>query len=438
MKAAARVYTLLRSRRLAVWLIIAFIVYAALATTLSGDDYSRPYGSSVFIALAALLGASTAACAWERTRAAVRMRGRQGVTQGAVRRLREHPRAVIDVQVGVEDVPVRVSKALRSLHLRVQRYGEVIDARSGIGATIGSPLFHCSLALLFVVIALGQLTRTEGLMGVVAGGAKPDIRESYGVLEAGPLAGELSGRIIAVPRIERSFVANGVQQGVTPYVEIRSPDGAVLASGYAYANHPVRYRSMLVHANDHGLAAVVSVVSPGGSLEQEVLLDYTASGSQVTPNGFAVTGPSGETLATVLLDLPESGDASGSVPSVRVRANSGASSPSQHASIEAVVQQGDSVDLGQGLVLTVGQLTTYARLSVVDDGSVYYIYALFAIAVAGLSIALLSPPREARVLLVGEGTPRLHVDVRHSRGDPHFPARVVEALERAAGAKEDA
>jgi hypothetical protein len=102
------------------------------------------------------------------------------------------------------------------------------------------------------------------------------------------------------------------------------------------------------------------------------------------------------------------------------------------------VPEGEQVAIPGGLTLTVVQLTKYARLSVVNDWSVYYIYALFVFAVIGLALAVFAPLRGARVLLVTDDQgARLHVAVRHGRGDPHFPARVEAALRQAFGPGEE-
>lgn len=432
-----RVFAVLRSRKLAVWTIVVFSVYAAVATTLSDGDWSVPYTSPLFIAIAALLATSTAACAWERTRAAIRDLRRPGPPSvGARERLRAHPR--FTVPVGSDDALDVAGSALRTLRMRVTRVDDVIEAQGGLLGPLGSSIFHWSLALLFVVIVLGQLTRAEGLMGVVSGYAKPDEPASYGRLETGPFAGALTGRIIAVPRIEREFVENGVEQGVTPYVEIRSDEGDVLAAGYAYANHPIRYRSMFVHMSDHGLAVMATVSAFGESFGQEILLDYTDDRSGVMPSSFEVVGPSGEVLTTVVFEVPKDGESVMASPAVRVRAGGAGWTRGSPAEVEAVLGIGDVVALPGGVTVTVDDLTTYARLSVVDDWSVYYIYALFVTGIVGLAFALFAPYRAVRAMIVDDGSDAwLAVTHRHGRGDPHFPDTVNSVLRDALGAEED-
>lgn len=428
-----RLWRLLRSRKLAVWAIVAFAAYAAVSTLFSGSDYSAPYRNPIFLALSAVLAISTGACAWERTRAAYKNARLGETSEGARRQLVQRPSFVVSAS-GAEDLD-RAQQALRSLGLSTRASGDSVEARGGIAGAFGSPVFHWALALLFVVIMLGQLTRSEGLMGVVRGSFRPDMAASYGTLDKGPLKGDLSGRIIAVPSIEQTYVANGIDQGVTPQVEIRTADGKVLASGYAYANHPIRYRSMLVHYADYGLAAVVTVTQGGEPATSEVLLDYNQDHSNVEPNGVTLHDPSGRPLYTILFDLPP--ERVNGQPSVRMTLARGTDSPEGSAAERSVMVEGETTELAEGVTLRIDRLTSYARLSVVDDWSVYVIYALFALAAIGLALAVFAPLRAARVLLVTEGdVASLYVAVRHGRGDPHFAGRVERALAQALDSEE--
>lgn len=428
-----KLWRFLRSRRFAVWAIIVFAGYSAIATVFSPNDFGAPYRHPLFLVIAGLLTMSTMACAWERTRAASRSLRMSTLSDRARGQLLERPDFVLDTRETGLDA---VEQALRGLRLTTRREHDAVQGRAGIGGALGSPVFHWSLALLFVVVALGQLTRTEGLMGVMAESQKPDAEASYGRLDQGPLS-VLTGRVIAVGEIESNYVENGMDQGVTPYVEIRSSDGSrVLAAGYAYPNHPIRYRSMLVHANDDGLAALIEVTGGGSVLTEEVLLDYDEKRERVEPALFGVTGTSGVTAATIALEPAE-----GSTPErrlVRIRSSAGVAAPLENPDIDQIVPEGEAMELPGSLTLRIVRLGKYARLSVVNDWSVYPIYALFGLALVGLVLALFAPPKAVRVLLVeAEDGPRLHIAVRHSRGDPHFPDRVRSALSRARGMEEE-
>jgi hypothetical protein len=69
---------------------------------------------------------------------------------------------------------------------------------------------------------------------------------------------------------------------------------------------------------------------------------------------------------------------------------------------------------------------------VVDDWSVYLIYGLFVIAGVGLSLAVFTPYRVVRLLLVeGPDGLFLHADARHARRDPLFTEKVEQTLREA-------
>lgn len=447
-RTVSRIYGFLRSRRLAVWLIVLFVTYMAIGTIVPQGDVGtsavaewvaghpalaaiaiplglhHAYSTPLFLLLTAVLMLSTGACAWERTRRVWLGSRRDAASAKRVQdRLREKPTFVISL---ARPDSFDVGAALKTLRLRAIPGDRVTEARSGGWGVLGSPIFHWSLVLLFLFVGLGQLTRSEGLIGVVSGGSKPDVAASYGVLTTGPLHGAMSGRLIAVTGIERSFSANGLAQGPTPFIELRDADGALLKADYAYSNHPLRYRSTLIHMNADGLAAVVSVGSSGSMGQSEVLIDYAAgSPTGVQPTMVTFSNTQGVPIADVVFDLPPSAENTVAV-AVRYAPVGGLAGPDAH---EAVLTPGGSVTLSGDVVLKIDRLTSYARLSVVDDWSVAYIYISFGLALLGLMLALFVSPRTLWVTRVEtEAGAALHVLVRHARGDAAFPTRAENAF----------
>jgi cytochrome c biogenesis protein ResB len=438
----------LRSRRLAIWLIIVFVAYVAVGTAVPQGEpgspavagwvaghptlgalavalgLSRAYSTPLFLLLSVVLLLNTAVCAWERTRRAWAgyRRDDAGVKRIA-ERLRDKPTFAMRVSAGR---PLETTKVIRSLGLKSTSTDGVTEWRSGAWGAFGSPLFHWSLVGLLLVVGLGQLTRSEGLMGVVVGSAKPDIAASYGVLDNGPLRGEMSGRLVAVPRLERSFSANGVEQGPTPFVELRTASDTLLKGEYVYANHPLRYGATLIHKSADGLAVVVTI-GPGGSLgRSEILIDY----DETTPSGVqpvTVTLDDSRSVpaADIVFDLPRSRENTVAV-AVRYAPVGGLEGADAR---DAVLVPGDTITLPGDVLVTIEQLTSYARLSIVQDWSVSVIYLLFVLAVVGLTLALFVTPRTLWVMPVSDDSgSSLHVLVRHVRGDSSFAPRVETAL----------
>lgn len=437
----------LASRRVAVWLLVAFVVYAAVASAIpqgaldseevvawaAAHPVIAPFVGAiglhaafvhpVFIVLAAWLALATCACALERTRWALRQRVRADAVSGAaLDRLREKRAAAIELTtaLSLEEAQDRAENALRSLRLKTVTHGPAVSGRTGTMSLLGSPLFHWSLAALFVVVSIGQLTRSEGLMGIVAGESKADIPASYGILDKGPLHGDLSGLIITVTRMERDLVVNGVSFGPTPYVEVR--DGERLLDGhYVRANAPLRAGGLLIHMAGYDRAALLSVTDGESTESLEIFLDAEKGTGVTQPVRMSVG--SADARKELVVTPAESSD-----PAIEIDWKSAGTPKS------AVLRAGESVDV-DGARVTADRLTTYARLSVVDDWSVWPIYVLFGLALLGIGVAVLVPARSALVLIDRRGvTLDVFIQARHMRSDPDWPATVrrsvISALEQ--------
>lgn len=437
----ARIYDALRSRRLAVGLLVALAVWSALGTVVpqrGGSDapltgpvgaiasfvgLDHAFSAPAFLLVGLLLFLSTTACSIERTRAAVKIARRAGLA-GPVSR----PDLVVRLGGSRSSCEQQVADALRRAGLRVRTAsGGAIRATSSHAGLAGSPVFHWLLAALIVLVAAGQLTRSEGLMGVPVGSARVDEARSYGVVEAGPLHSRFTSLVIAVPSIAFSHVVDGIDRGPAPYVELR--DGPyLLKAGHVYPNRPLRYRSLTIHANEHGLA--VPVAAQDGS-SVDVLLDFDeASCVARSVSALEASGPGGATR--IMFEVPLEtyrGRCVRALPR-EPRIIWRAQGPSGEAS-SGSVRPGGSFEPLPGVLLRVGALDYYARLSVVDDWSVYPMYVVFALATLALALAVFMPYREASAAIkeMPDGVVA-QVQVRHARRDPGFMSRVREELER--------
>lgn len=453
-----RLIALLRSRRLAVVLLLALMAFSVLGTLLpQGDatdpdvaswDAARPglaglvaalglhdvYGHPLFIAAALLLAVSTIACSWERTRAAVSAWTRSTTMPASMPgRLAERPMRTVEPTEGLD-----TAAALRPLGLRTEAERDgvlhLIGPRWGL---LGSPLFHWSLAALIVVVGLGQLTRSEGMIGVPVGADVPLTAASFGTLHRGPLYAEPKGLTISARDLVRDFhSADGVARGEAAIVTI-SRDGAPLASGRVYPNSPLHLGSIVVHQAAVGLAAVIHVRSVTGA-ELGVarpLVDF----ADVRPDGAAVGGfdirspEIGDAPLLVSVALPLDPARGGGYLQRRPAAPSARLTVTRGGAVIATgtVTPGASVTLPGLGSLQLADVVYYTRLTVVDDWSVYAIYALFATATLGLALAVLAPYREVWLLAVPDGSRvRYHVAARHAKSDPGFLDRASDALRR--------
>lgn len=442
MNPLARAYAFLRSRRLAIWLIAAFVVYSAVATvTAEEGSWGTPYANPIFIAISVALTLATAACAWERTVGAIRQRNAStGLSPESLDRLREQPQIRVPVEGDIPpgELVERIGAGLRAQRLSVRVGGTRVVGRAYRVGLIGSPLFHWALVLLFVFVGLGQLTRSEGLMGVPVGSSRLDALESYGTVDEGPWhTPGFTGLTFAVPEMDLTYVVDGVDRGASPLVEVY--DGPELVVSHkTYPNSPLRYRSLLIHANNYGLAGRFTLETGGQSQPVEVLYDFT-DGSGMAENASALLLTRGTTdvefSSSVALDALGN-DWSWSIPE---RPRIAWKLVEAGVATSGTVMPGESVALGEGQALRLDSITYYARLSVVDDWSVTPIYVLFVLAAIGLTLALLLPPKTVWVMLVEkDGRSFIHAKTRQSRGDRTFPDRVEEALQAAAKQEGDA
>lgn len=457
---ALRIRRLLTSRRLAVWLLGATAVWSAVAMSVPqasldpaaatawaaahpilhlvaravGLDHA--FSSPLFMAATTVLLLSTITCAWERTRTAVRRwRAAGTVSRGAVQRLKQRPDLVLATTPGTTGGQAldAAETCVRGLRLKVRRGPQLLEASAGRVGLLGSPVFHWSLVLLIAVILLGRMTRSEGLIGVPVGERVPDVAESYGSLDEGPLFGGHSRLDIAVEEVIDAYSPDGLDLGVAIDVVLRDGDREV-ARRLAYANHPLRYGSLLVHANDWGLAPSFSLEDSRGAdvANTHALVDFLPEDTSSTSSGgFDVTDNAGASRYRVETRVP----LLAKEPSVEMTVTDVATSAVLGSATLAV---GDAYELPGGERVRLLGVPRYGRLSVADDWSVTPIYALFVIGTLGLSLAIFTPHRRVRVLVVESGVGvSLHVVVQHDRGSAVFRERALDVL-GSAGAHSEA
>lgn len=435
------VMALLTSRRLAVGLICA--VTAALVVAVLDQPWVLT--SVPFLGLVAVLAVSTGACAWERTRAALRVARVPGA-DAMLKRLAA-PSAIrvpLPLDVEAEAAMAEVARRLRGRRMAVSERDGLVGARKGRAGLIGSPLFHWALALLLVTFAAGALLRSEGRIPLPMGEPRTLEPANYQVFKAGRLNASRSGLVLQADDLTLSYLVDGIDAGPTPAVTLSDGSG-VLASGLVYPNHPLRWRTMMVHVVDHGLAPKLALEAADGALRGEVsgFSDFDPkSASGTTPSEFELTDRAGvarysahvEVLADKVTS-PETGlvgvqPRMPTTPTVLIRviALSGSGEATQTR-----LAVGEILRLRDGSGVRLVGVDYFARVSVVDDPSVHVIYALLGLSLVGLSLALLLPYRVVWVGVSGTGAHReLAAVVRHQRGAMGFKAAVERLLEEIA------
>lgn len=426
----------LRSRSLAVGLIVLVGVLSAIGTVPGNESF---YGSPLFVLPLALLTLATAACAWERTAGARRLAADPGsVSDALANRLREHPQIVVPAGDLTADDVVR---HLRTARMHVRSGPTLVAGWAGRAGLLGSPLFHWSLVALFVVIVLGQATASSGLIGVPAGSSVVERAESYGKLETGPLFLGHTRLELGVAEWRRTLVVDGIDRGPVPTVTI-ARDGRELERELVYANRPLRHGTMLVHMNDWGLAADVSIETSGGEALDRfpVLVDFaddTRSATRPARVEYADSAGRRWRLSVRLVPpadgRPASNDTSTAADAI-IEARAVTTGPgTPQDAVRDRLSIGEDMSLPDGNILRFNDATPYARLSVVRDWSVWPIYTLLVTATIGLALSLLLPYRAIWVLVTErEGERRLHIVHRHIRRERLFAETIAESLTTAA------
>lgn len=267
-------------------------------------------------------------------------------------------------------------------------------------------------------------------MGVVGGHAVTDEASAYGRVDEGPWHTDFTGYEIGVePGMLLSFMDGEVDRGASPTVTV-SAGGEELARQRVYPNNPLRYGPLTIHANEWGYGATYALLdTEGNELAGQALIDRAPDSTATVPFVTGYVDEQGSTVVSMTLDMAPAVEGAQGDPSrrrIRVIAEIPGSSR-----VETVAAAGEMLEIGEGISLRIDTLDFYARLSVVDDWSVSWMYALFVLACASVSVSVLVPYRVVRILLdTGEGdTPVLRMTARHGRGSPEFAARLREALE---------
>lgn len=395
------------------------------------------YTSPLFLAGVALLVVSTSACAWRRSRVA-------WVRAGLLRLARSAPSEVASALSTDATIPLAegrdrdeaiaaVESALGKSGLRTRRFDRAVVSASPPLLPLASPLFHWSLVSLIVVLTLGALGRSEGLMGVSVGESKPDVRDSYGVVSAGPMhSWPGNARTIGVEELKLSYVVAGLDRGPAPVVIVKNAWGRTLARQVVYPNRALHAGALTVHPNAYGLSATFALIGADGrEIERSTeLLDFADSQPSTLPRRFDLNDASGRTslVGSVRILTPtEAGRPSRTLPASPT-AEFEFSTAAGTRVTGGTIRPGQEILLPDGARIRLIRIGYYARLSVVDDWTIPLVYAALAAGLVGLAIALTIPLRLVVVSIGDSGEPRADVTVRLWRNNGVTREQVLESV----------
>jgi cytochrome c biogenesis protein ResB len=455
----------LASARLATWLLVFVGAWSVVATIVpQGDaaaswaaahpalesvarvlDLHDAFSSLIFRAAVFALAVSTALCAWRRTRVALsRTRVLRAERSGDGAELAAAHDIEIRCAPGMDSSTALASVAgtLKRLGIRTKRADGVLRSISPWWSVWGSPVFHWGLLALIVVILVGGLQRSEGLMGVPVGQTTPDAPASYGVLKVGPFHNWSSaGRSIRVDAFDTDYRTGNIDRGPVPTVSVLDAAGAVIKTQRIYPNSPLQTGSLTIHPAAFGFAATVASLDTSGTervrLIQLIDISDEASGGTVPLAALKVTDRGKPFQVSVTVPL---GGRAGQwvVPSELV-ARVVVITPEGGVVLDRAVKPGERIALPTGGMLRLDSLGYYARLSVVDDQSIPLLAVALAIAMVGLTITVVARQQSIRATVVQDAAGvKVAVALRLWRNVPTDRAEIEDELAAALrGAEED-
>ncbi len=394
-----RVLSILRSPRLAFALVLGFAAYGVLGTIvpqpLMGSAkveawvvehplaaaLARPFGlfsaftSPVFLAAAAMLVASLIACAWQRSVAGLRrMRGRQA-------------------PAGLSRAPALVAGSVPEADTDPLAAGDgVLAARRRTWGSLGSPLFHWSLALLVLVIAVGQLTRAEGFVSVPIDGRMLDAAASYVEESHGPLFRGHTGLEFGARDLETRTMIAGIDRGPSAVIGLYR-DGVRIAEQRVYPNAPLRHGTLMIHPDTWGFAPLLRLETTSGAALAETrgfVASSLVTSSGAGPGGVTFSGPSFPTTF-IDFDIPAERLGADGFPVLARALRVTMRRDGEATSAPVVLEEGQRAPVFGGAWLRFAKRGTAVRIIVTNDWSVPFIYALFVLACVALAVALLTP-----------------------------------------------
>lgn len=418
-----RIVRLLTSPRLAtvlialvgVWAVLASFVPQGAADSAMVTEWAggRPglaaltgaiglhhaFSAPIFLACVALLGVCTIACAWQRTLVAAK---RTRVLRAAAASPDAEPDARADLAIAcregmaAEDALASAADVLGVLGIRVRRHGRGLSAVSPAWSVWGSAVFHWALVALIAVIALGNLARSSGQIGLAVGQTKPDEPASYGMLKEGPLHTFAGGRAIRLDAFDVSYETGGVDRGPTPTVTVLDSAGEVIETQLVYPNKTLKTGSLTIYPYDYGLSATVAILDESGAEVQRStqLIDFssTAEGGTAPVDALVLRDTAGDVqyrmFLSVPLDAAEGGGLAARLPGAP-RARVVITDAGGEAALDETIEPGEGVPLPGGGVLGLADVGYYARLQLVDDPSIPLLYAAAIVAMLGLGAATL-------------------------------------------------
>jgi cytochrome c biogenesis protein ResB len=462
----------LASARLAVVLLVFVGAWSALATMVAQGDAAsaivvswakanppwepivrlvglhNAFGSPIFLVAAALLGLSTAVCAWRRTKAAASrariLREAQTADSTAMAAAHDFEIALAP-SLGREDALRLASGVLELRGIRTKRTGDVLAAVSSVASPWGSTVFHWALVALIVIIMFGQMVRFEGSMALAVSQTKKDEPASYDALRTGPWRNASGAqRSFRLDALEPDYRTGGVDRGAVPTVSLLDAAGDVVVKQRVYPNNMLHSGSLAVNAPGVGLSVWLDSAEASGTVTGHFIqpVDFAQEASGGTIPVLAVTrnDAAGAVAMKVYVAVPldRVGNAYGEWIPAKPSARIIVADAQDKVLLDRVVLPDTDLPLPGGGTLRLLGIGWYSRLSVVDDPTIPYIYAAMILAMIGLTMTVVLRQQLVVAAVVdGADGPVLALRLRLWRNVPTSRTEIEQELRSALGSADD-
>lgn len=219
------------------------------------------YGAWWFMTLYGLLLVSLVGCLVPRYRAFLRVMRARPRTTVALETQQRYTSGTVALE------PAIVSEAaegiLRARRYRIARDGDTLAAEKGRWREGGSLVFHSSILVLLVGVALGKLFGFTAQTAVIEGERFTDTHVDYDAITEGKLFNERHlGFTIAVDDFEADWHANGIPKHFISRVRVLEGEREVRRADIR-VNHPLSYRGRKIHQLSWGWAPQITVKQAG-------------------------------------------------------------------------------------------------------------------------------------------------------------------------------
>ena len=228
--------------------------------------YTSPWFSAIYL----LLFVSLVGCIVPRVAVYARaLRGQPPRTPRNLGRLPAYACAEVDDAADLLD---RAAGELRRQHYRVATTDDSVSAERGYLREAGNLVFHVSLLVLLLGVAIGTLFGFRGTAVVIDGQGFSNNLTQYDDISAGAAFTDtdLVPFTVDVKRFEAKFETGRVQRGAARLfeadVEVTESPGAEPVASRLEVNHPLNIDGTSVHLIGHGYAPRVTVRDASGNV----------------------------------------------------------------------------------------------------------------------------------------------------------------------------